>query len=72
MTGAQVMGTLLGAALGFLIGVSVAGGRYRYLGGPLWEETSPPKGCFQGCLIQLLLTALGAGAGFVVGSLAGG
>lgn len=71
MSGAQLIGMIVGALIGYAIAASIAGGSYRYIGSNLFEVVKEPKGCLPGCLLELLLVALGAGAGYLVGSIFG-
>jgi hypothetical protein len=68
----QLIGIVIGGLIGYAVAASIAGGKYRFIGGNMFEVTREPKGFLPGCLITLILTALGAGAGFVVGGMFGG
>jgi hypothetical protein len=65
MSGTQVLGLLVGAFLGWVIGLWLTGGKYRYVGGPYVEQTKRPMGR-GGCLVQIVLAAIGASVGFFV------
>ncbi len=65
----QALGAFIGAIVGHMVAAMVAGGSYTYLGGDLFEVTEEPMGCIQGCIIEIVAVGLGAGAGYVLGSL---
>jgi hypothetical protein len=66
MTDAQILGLIVGAFVGWIIAAAITAGKYRYLGGPYFEQTKPPMGC-AGCLIQIILAGIGAAVGAAVG-----
>lgn len=68
VTGAQLIGILVGALIGYAVSASIAGGSYRYIGGEWWEITEEPMGCLAGCLLEIVAVAIGAAAGYIVGS----
>jgi hypothetical protein len=72
LTGAQLIGMIAGGLIGYAIAASIAGGSYRHIGGGWFELVEDPMSCLPGCLLEIALVAVGAGAGFVVGGLFGG
>ena len=71
-TGAQLVGIIVGALAGLAIAAGIAGGRYRHVGGGWFELVEDPMSCLPGCLLQIVLTVVGAGAGYLIGSMVGG
>lgn len=68
LTGAQLIGMIIGGIVGYGISATIAGGSWQHVGGGWFEAVKDPMGCFPGCLVTLLATAAGVGAGWVVGS----
>ena len=68
----QLIGIIVGGLLGYIVAAAIAGGSYRYVGGDLWEVVEDPMGCIPGCLLEIVLAIIGAGVGFLVGSLLAG
>lgn len=71
-TGGQLIGIIVGAVVGYAIAAAIAGGSYRHIGGGWVELVEDPMGCLPGCILEIVLTALGAGAGYLIGSAIGG
>ena len=67
----QLIGIIIGGLLGYIIAASKAGGSYRYLGDDLFEASDDAMGCVSGCLLEIVLMAIGAGAGYFIGSMFG-
>ena len=51
-----------------MVAAMIAGGGYSYIGGNLFEVTREPMGCIRGCVVEIVSVALGAGAGYAIGS----
>lgn len=68
-SGGQLIGIIVGALVGYIIAAAIAGGSYRYIGGNLFEVTKEPMSCLPGCLLEVVLVAIGAGVGYFIGSL---
>ena len=73
MESLQLIGLVVGAGVGLLIGViwanSKYGGQYRHVGGGWFEQLRPGSGGARGCLLELFMILVGAGAGYLVGTL---
>jgi hypothetical protein len=69
MTDAQLIGAVIGGFVGLLAAAAMSGGAWEHTGGGWLELTDAGDGCLPGCLTSLALVALGAGAGYAVGSM---
>ena len=73
---AQIAGILVGGLVGFIVGLVIVArtgaGAYRHVGGGWFEVIRPASHGFRGCLVEILLTALGAAVGYVVGGMLAG
>lgn len=67
-SGGQLIGIIAGAFVGYVIAAAIAGGSYRYIGGNLFEVAKEPMSCLPGCLLEIVLVVIGAGAGYMIGS----
>lgn len=65
----QVIFMFIGDIVGFLIALSAASGRYRYIGGGWFEEASESIGFLKGLLVEFVVTIVGAGIGYIIGSI---
>jgi len=72
----QLVGIVVGAVIGLVVGVLMVsakwGGSYRHAGGGWFEVVKPGSHGCRGCLLEIVLTLVGAGVGFLVGSFLGG
>lgn len=68
MNDAQIFGAIVGGIVGFVIATAMASPKFTYLGGH-WGKFEGGMGCFAGLLLQIVLTAIGAGVGVFVGFL---
>ena len=60
---------VIGGIVGFIIALSVATGRYTYIGGGRVMETRESMGVLKGLLVECIGTVLGAGIGYLIGSI---
>ncbi len=70
MTEAQIIGAIVGGILGFVIAGAIASPKFKYLGGH-WGEFKGGMGCLKTLFLQVVLTAIGAGAGAIVATALG-
>ena len=66
MSDAQIFGAIIGGIVGFLIGTAISSPKFTYLRGHSGKFEGG-MGCFAALLLRLVLTAVGAGIGFLVG-----
>ncbi len=65
----QLIGLIIGVLAGHAVATMIAGGSYQHVGSGWFEVTEDPMGCVQGCLVEIVCVGLGAGLGYVTGSL---
>ena len=65
----QLIGIVVGALVGYVAGYMITGGGWHYIGDGWFVAEEGRLGCVPGCLLEIVLAAIGAGVGFVVGSL---
>ena len=53
----------------FPAGYMITGGGWRHVGGGWFVAEEGRLGCVPGCLLEIVLAAIGAGVGFLIGSL---
>jgi hypothetical protein len=68
----QLVGIVVGALVGYMAGYAITGGGWRHVGGGWFVSEEARLGCVPGCLLEIVLAAIGAGVGFLIGSLLAG
>lgn len=69
MTALQSIGIVIGGIIGFFVAIAITSARYRNLGGGWWEMTEEPMGILKGLLVNLIGIIIGAGVGYLIGSI---